>query len=94
MYSPDLMAAYDRSMTSFNIRIDRFNSVDAADYTPPSQRRAAAAARHRAAKGSRGSGGNLVAPLISIDMCRQFPSVLKSELNSYCESSGPEGRML
>ena len=49
----------------------RFNSVDAADYTPPQRRavrsKTAAAA---AASGTSGSGCSLVAPLISIDMCR------------------------
>ena len=57
----------------------RFNSVDAADYTPP-QRRAASSAAAGAVKGRAGAAaaaasgttgsGSLVAPLISIDMCR------------------------
>ena len=54
----------------------RFNSVDAADYTPPQRRAAAssstAAVRGRAgtAAGATSGSGSLVAPLISIDMCR------------------------
>ena len=72
-----------KSYRRFDMRC-RFNSVDAADYTPP-QRRAAAAASSSssstaavkgragtaaAAAGATSGSGSLVAPLISIDMCR------------------------